>query len=102
MSHEPQNLASRQLIIAGAVLALGAALALAACLLLRHSWIVPDNREAHLPSSPRLQVTPSNDLQTFRNQQASNTGWGWVDADHRVARIPVARAMQLMAKEKKP
>jgi hypothetical protein len=101
MSHEPQNLASRTLIVAGSVLAAFAFLVLAVCMLLDRQWIVPDANVAHYPARPRLQVTPSNDLDTFRKEQRNTEIWGWVDADHRVARIPVARAMQLMAKENK-
>lgn len=102
MSHEPQNLASRKLIIAGGVLIAGALLVLVICVVLDRLWITPDAKVAHYPTGPRLQVTPSRDLDTFRKEQKNTEIWGWVDADHRVARIPVARAMQLMAKEKTP
>jgi hypothetical protein len=102
MSHEPQHLASRKLIVAGATLMTCTALVLVICLFLDRHWIVPDAQLAHYPAAPRLQPAPSRDLETFRTEQGNTQVWGWVDRDHRVARIPVSRAMQLMAKEKKP
>ena len=56
-------------------------------------------QELQLPPEPRLQPRPLADLQHQRaaEDQLLNT-YGWVDAKQGVVRIPVARAMELLAK----
>jgi hypothetical protein len=50
-----------------------------------------------LPPSPRLQVTPHLDLQTYcQGQEAQVNSYGWVDQRLGVVRIPVDRAMGLV------
>src|SRR5262245_45448443 len=52
------------------------------------------------PPEPRLQTAPAVDLQALRAaEQAELDGYGWVDRDAGVVRIPIARAMELLAKE---
>ena len=46
---------------------------------------------------PRLQTTPWTDLQTFRSEQTHHlTSYGWVDEKLGVARIPIAKAKQML------
>jgi hypothetical protein len=46
---------------------------------------------------PLLQEVPVADFATFRaGEEAELSGYGWVDRDRAVTRIPVERAMQLL------
>lgn len=52
------------------------------------------------PPAPRLQSDPRKDLATLRaRDQALLDGWGWVDRSAGVVRVPVSRAMELLAEE---
>jgi hypothetical protein len=55
-------------------------------------------REALRPPAPRLQVFPRGDLTRLRaNEDAQLQSFGWVDRGQQVARMPIDRAMQLLA-----
>jgi len=56
-----------------------------------------------LPPEPRLQTAPMLDLAEMRaaEDQILN-GYGWVDASRGIVRIPIARAMDLLAQRKLP
>lgn len=99
MSHEPQGLASGRLALAGVILAAGTLLVLILCFFLWRSHVSRSPAVATYPAQPRLQPRPARDLATFRREQKNEDIWGWVDRQHGVARIPVERAMQLMARE---
>ena len=48
------------------------------------------------PSAPQLQAHPHAELRAERaREDALLHGYAWHDADHRQARIPIARAMEL-------
>lgn len=48
------------------------------------------------PPLPRLQVTPADELATFRRlQQETLDTWEWSDSRHATARIPVSRAIEI-------
>jgi len=50
------------------------------------------------PPSPRLQVHPLDDLRQLRMREDAQLGtYGWVDRAHGVVRLPVERAMALLA-----
>lgn len=50
------------------------------------------------PSGPRLQAHAPIDRATVQaRQRALLTSYGWVDGKHQFARIPIDRAMDLMA-----
>lgn len=50
-----------------------------------------------LPPAPRLQVTPVLDLKNYRDsQQEQLEGYGWIDREGGVVRIPIERAMDLV------
>jgi hypothetical protein len=51
------------------------------------------------PPGPVLQLSPAADLAKFDAQQeAQLDGYGWIDRDKGIARIPIAQAMQDLAK----
>ena len=49
--------------------------------------------------APRLEITPREDLHRFDRAEAelTSSSYGWTDRNHGVARIPVKRAMDLLA-----
>jgi hypothetical protein len=57
----------------------------------------------HLPPMPRLQSAPITDLKDMRaaEDQILN-GYGWVDQQHGVTRIPIDRAIDLLAQRGLP
>ena len=62
-----------------------------------------DRTQRHLPPEPRLQVTPHPNLdQYLAEQQASISGYAWVDVAQGVARIPVDQAIDILARRGLP
>jgi hypothetical protein len=56
---------------------------------------VPAERQ---PPAPRLQVDPKLDLDRLRAEEyARLTTYGWADRERRIVRIPIERAMELLA-----
>ena len=56
-----------------------------------------------LPPAPRLQNTPVRDLAEFQAQEDRLLGsYGWADKDKTKARIPIARAMELLVERGEP
>jgi len=52
------------------------------------------------PPEPRLQTTPAEDLAQLRAREDTILdGYGWEDRTGGVVHIPIARAMDLVAKE---
>jgi hypothetical protein len=55
------------------------------------------------PPEPRLQIAPRADLARLRaREEALLEGYGWVDRDGGVARIPIERAIELLAARRAP
>ncbi|MGZ5428756.1 MAG: hypothetical protein ACXWFS_07090 [Thermoanaerobaculia bacterium] len=55
-------------------------------------------REARVPPGPNLQPNPSADLAAFRSaEEAELATWAWVDREKAVARVPVERALEIVA-----
>jgi hypothetical protein len=55
-------------------------------------------REARVPPGPNLQPNPSADLAAFRAaEQTELATWAWVDREKAVARVPVERALEIVA-----
>lgn len=51
-----------------------------------------------LPPEPRLQAAPIDDLRHLRaSEEKVLTSYAWVDADKGIVRIPIERAMDLLA-----
>ncbi len=113
MSHEKDEMATRPL-------AWGTGVSL---LILVLAWAVPTAMEGwleanvaslreepiempagrSLPAGPRLQVNPDRDIERLR--AAENThlaSYAWVDPTAGVVRIPIERAMQMVAAGQKP
>lgn len=56
-----------------------------------------------LPPEPRLQEDPVADLaRMMAEEQAALDGYGWVDRERGVARIPVRRAMDILVQRGLP
>jgi len=55
------------------------------------------------PPAPRLQVTPRTDLESLRSaEQAVLNSYGWVNREAGVVRIPISRAIELLAQRGLP
>jgi hypothetical protein len=55
-------------------------------------------REARVPPGPNLQQNPTADLAAFRAaEEAELATWAWVDREKGVARVPVDRALEIVA-----
>ena len=53
------------------------------------------------PPEPRLQTSPEDDLRTLRREEDEQLGsYGWVDRKAGVIRVPIERAMELVAQGK--
>jgi len=56
--------------------------------------------ESQTPPEPRLLVKEHDDLVVVRKEDEELLDtYGWIDKDRGIVRIPVARAMELVAKE---
>ena len=52
------------------------------------------------PPEPRLQTSPALDLKTLRDAEDAHLhSYAWVDRKAGAVRIPIERAMELVAKE---
>jgi hypothetical protein len=55
------------------------------------------------PPEPRLQAAPRVELHEMRSDEEEIlTGYGWVDPDKKIVRIPIEEAMDLVAKRGLP
>lgn len=55
------------------------------------------------PPEPRLQVTPAADLATVREREdALLNNYGWIDAKSGLVRIPIDRAIEVLAEKGLP
>ena len=56
-----------------------------------------------LPAGTRLQVNEPQDLKTYREKEAkANSSYAWEDKTVKVVRIPVARAIEIVAEKGLP
>jgi hypothetical protein len=64
----------------------------------------PPLRDARVePPEPRLEENPTQSLQALRRGEEVQLGsYGWVDREHGVVRIPIERAMKLVAERGLP
>ena len=59
--------------------------------------------QPQLPPEPRLQISPSEDwAEMLRREQAVLDSYGWVDRSRGIVRIPIERAMELIAQRGLP
>lgn len=62
--------------------------------------ILPEARVQDLPPEPRLQTSPEEDLRELRLEEDEYlNGYGWVDRGAGVARVPIERAMEMLAED---
>ena len=60
-------------------------------------------REREITPEPRLQVDASKELRQMRAaEDAALSSYGWVDKDAGILKIPVDRAMEILAKKGLP
>lgn len=102
--HESSAIAVRRVLLVGATLALAVTLVVIAVSLALGPRLAPARRAAlsatPLPPAPRLQAQPATELAAVRQRErALLEVWGWADAEHRFARIPIERAMQIYARQ---
>jgi hypothetical protein len=65
--------------------------------------IHPLAASSELPPEPRLQETPALDLARFlAKEDETLSTYGWVDRKAGVVRIPIERAMEIVAREGLP
>lgn len=111
--HEERDLNVRAvgLFLVGLLLTVGAALLVVGWLFdyftVRQARLdVPPSRLAEarpMPPEPRLQVAPLEDLKATRAaEDAALIGYGWVDRKAGIAKIPINRAMELLAERGLP
>jgi len=70
----------------------------------RHETPVPRlAREREPTPEPRLQIDAQNELRQMRAaEEAALNSYGWVDKDSGRVRIPIERAMEILAKKGLP
>jgi hypothetical protein len=99
-AHEPDAVATRRLRRIAALLATGLAAIMLLMWLLLQTWLhttVPPI--GAVPPEPRLQSNPTAQLAAQRaREQALLDGYAWVDRNAGIARIPVGRAMDILAR----
>ena len=99
-SHETYRVAAGRLHwvalgLAGTLVLIVAGMYLLAKPILESARLLP---APELPSAPRLQPHPHRDLARQRAREQGNlAGYAWVDRTNGIARIPIARAMELLA-----
>ncbi len=63
----------------------------------------PLGEDRQIPPSPRLQITVRTDIDELRHRERALLGsYAWVDRDAGIVRIPVERAMNLLAQRGLP
>jgi hypothetical protein len=99
-AHESYAIAARRLHWVAAVLAASLTAIVLLMYLLAHTWLqTTEPPLGAMPPEPRLQSHPVADLAAERaREQAMLDGYAWVDRDAGIARIPVDRAMDILAR----
>jgi hypothetical protein len=113
VSHERSDVSIRGIVVFGVVLLLTAAVIHIALY-----WLLKYYREQAAPSAPamsapdtpaeitpapRLQISPRSDLAEMRAAEEKElTTYGWLDEQKQTVRIPIERAMELLAKRGLP
>lgn len=111
--HEERDVPLRPLIISGVCLVVLAGLSLLAMWLLFDYFAArrarleavpsPMFEARQLPPEPRLQVSPQQDMRQMRaTEMAALHSYGWVDRQAGIVRIPIERAIELLAERGLP
>ncbi|MEA2625349.1 MAG: hypothetical protein QOD06_1394 [Candidatus Binatota bacterium] len=104
-----------RIVLAGVALAAAAAATLAVCVWMFDAFAaesarrdvpiseIPEARKRELPPPPRLQTSPRQDLHDMREQEDRTLQeYGWIDPKAEIVRIPIERAMELLAERGLP
>jgi len=99
-AHESYAVAARRLHWVAAILAGSLAGIVLLMYVLAHTWLRTTSPPIETaPPSPRLQANPAADLAAERRREEGMlTGYAWVDRERGIARIPVQRAMEILAR----
>ena len=111
--HEVSDINSKRVARVGLALATVIALALLVTYGLFRYFYRGETRTRPLPSplsytreptpEPRLSIEPGKDLKTLRSEEdAMLKSYGWIDRDKGVVRIPIDRAIELLAERGLP
>ncbi|HVX67470.1 MAG TPA: hypothetical protein VHA11_12745, partial [Bryobacteraceae bacterium] len=107
---EHQDVNSRGVLIflISLFIALGVAIGIAWMLFMGFSVFRPEAtsplpKREQMPPEPRVQVHPLRDIYQLRKREASIlNSYGWVQQETGIARIPIERAMDLLAERGLP
>ncbi len=107
MRYMPEGLGLRGILVGALSIASAIAFALVAAFAVVHLGVrQPPELSAGFRQPPaiegsaRLQPDPARDIDAFMEEKRRLLeGYGWVDADHKIARIPIERAMALLAEQ---
>jgi hypothetical protein len=103
--HEPMAIAADRVLWIGAAVAVLVLVVIVVLYQVVERDMIPPiarraGRVAAIPPAPRLQAHPRTDLATLQQQEeALLAGYAWIDSTHRIARIPIERAMAIYASE---
>lgn len=99
-AHESYAIAARRLHWVAAILAASLTAIVLLMYLLAHTWLqTTEPPLGAIPPQPRLQSDPAANLAAERaREQALLDGYAWVDRQAGIARIPVDRAMDILAR----
>jgi hypothetical protein len=110
--HERRDVEVRRLVLFGVTLTLTVALSLIAMRLLFVYFVShpppaapasPWAAASEVPPAPRLQLTPQADLAQMRQAEDKLlNSYGWVDRKAGTVRLPIDRAIQLLAQRGLP
>ena len=97
--HMPDRVSVRGVMVAVLAIGGGIAVSIATALwLVDASSVTSAVRPPTLASAPRLQAAPAQDIAAYRaEKQRRLNEYAWVDREHGVVRIPIQRAMQILA-----
>lgn len=99
-AHESYAVAASRLHWIALIMLLSLTAVVAAMYLLFKLWLsnAPAIAQAQLPPAPRLQPHPAADLAAqLAREQRQLDSYAWTDRTHAAARIPIDRAIQLLA-----
>jgi hypothetical protein len=112
LGHEPIAADARGISVAAAALfaTIFLSLLLVAGLMLLFAHLQPGTQNVATipaptipPGVPALDPHQAQDLQWLRSQEQQLLGgYGWIDRSEHIARIPIRRAMEIMAEHSKP
>jgi hypothetical protein len=100
-AHESYAVAAHRLHWVAAILACSLVAVVLLMYLLAHTWLLrTEPPPGAVPPLPRLQSDAASDLAAERaREQGLLDGYAWVDRGAGVARIPIGRAMDILAQE---